>query len=326
MRREQRARCEEERKHGGEAGISHELSRADGGCSQRAHSSRMAGASLQFAARFQIVAAARRKGCEEPPSTLPRRCGRCGCHPELRACCRLPQAPRSCGLALRRRRERRSCMPRLCQSLSTTRAARSDLPRRGYGPVRPGQLQSCALPSLARPSINARFRRSHFRQRRLHVHAAAATRAAIRGGAAAICRRAAGAARCERGAGAGAGHRARVDLARAIGAVASRGDGAADARAARRSKKRGGRAFHTVTVRRCMCMRHDNSSVQYIKTQRPRHRRPPPPPAPPPPPPSSTRSLRGSACAIASRDPRRAPTRPRRGRRCQTHSDHRGTC
>lgn len=182
-----------------------------------------------------------------------------------------------------------------------------------------------------RRCLQAEFSTAHvFASVASRVHAAAATRAAIRG-AAAVCRRAAGAARCERGAGAGAGHRARVDLARAIGADSSRGDGAcADARprAARRPKKRGGRAFHTVTAKSgmCMCMRHENSSLQYIKTQRPRPLRQQPPPSPPPPRPSSTRSLRETASATASRDPRPAPTRPRRGRRCQIHSDHRGTC
>ena len=123
----------------------------------------LAGATSQFRGRFQIASARSRSGCEEPPSTLPRCCGRCGCHPELRACCRLPQVPRSCGLALRRRREHRSCIRRRCRFLSTTRAARSDHRRRGYDPGRPGQLRSYALPSLAPPSINARFHRSPFR-------------------------------------------------------------------------------------------------------------------------------------------------------------------
>ena len=87
----------------------------------------------------------------------------------------------------------------------------------------------------------------------------------------AVCRRAAGAARCERGAGAGAGHRARVHLARAIGADASRGDGAVPTPEPPVDRKNAAAAHsYGDSQERHGCMRHESSSLQYIKTQRPR--------------------------------------------------------
>ena len=55
----------------------------------------------------------------------------------------------------------------LCQSLSTTRAARSDRPRRDYGPVRRGRLRSFAPRWHAPLFTSGIFHRSRFRQRRL---------------------------------------------------------------------------------------------------------------------------------------------------------------